>query len=227
MKAVSTVLCALALASQTLAAQSSRNAGWKSTFDVDVRELVSTGASRYFRLDPGSHVVLEHGDERLVITALDETHVVGGVTTRVVEERETKGGRLVEVSRNFMARHPKTGDVFYFGEEVDIYKDGKVVSHEGAWLAGVRGGKFGLFIPGAPVEGAGYYQEIAPKVAMDRVRIVSTTATVVTPAGTFEECVRLEETTPLEPGVKDYKVFASGIGIVQDGLLKLVRHGRR
>jgi hypothetical protein len=37
----------------------------------------------------------------------------------------------------------------------------------------------------------------------------------------------VEETTPLEPGVGDYKVFAPGIGIVQDGSLKLVRHGRR
>ena len=227
MKAVQLMFCALMLASHALPAQVPRDAGWKSAFDVDVRELISTGASRYFILDPGFHVVLENGDERLVITALDETHVVGDVTTRVIEERETRGGKLVEVSRNFMARHPKTGDVFYFGEEVDIYRNGKVVSHDGAWLAGVRGAKFGLFIPGAPVAGAGYYQEIAPKVAMDRVRIVSTTAKAITPAGTFEECVRLEETTPLEPGVKDYKLFAPGIGIVQDGSLKLVRHGRR
>ena len=226
MKAVRLMLCALMLASHGLPAQAPRDEGWKSTFDVDVRELIPTGASRYFILDPGSHVVLENGDERLVITALDETHLVGDVTTRVVEERETREGKLVEVSRNFMARHPKTGDVFDFGEEVDIYRNGKVVSHEGAWLAGVRG-KVRPVHPGCAGRRGRYHQEIAPKVAMDRVRIVSTTAKAVTPAGTFEECVRLEETTPLEPGVKDYKVFAPGIGIVQDGSLKLVRHGRR
>jgi hypothetical protein len=200
---------------------------WQSTFDVNVRELVADGASRYFSLDPKSYVVLENGAEQLVITALDETRVVGGVTTRVVEEHESKDGKLVEVSRNFFARHPQTGDVFYFGEEVDIYKNGKVVSHEGAWLAGAGGAKFGLFIPGTPVDGMRFYQEIAPGIALDRVRILTTKAKAVTPGGVFENCVRLEETTPLEPGVKDYKLFAPGLGIVQDGALKLVRHGRR
>ncbi len=208
-----------------LAAQGSRDP-WQSKFDLDRRQLVAHGASAYFVLDPGFHVVLENGNERLVIAALDDTRTIDGVVTRVVEERESKGGRLVEISRNFFARHLKTGDIFYFGEEVDIYKGERVVSHEGAWTAGVRGARVGLFIPGAPAEGARFYQEIAPGVAMDRVRILSTTVTATTPAGVFERCVRLEETTPLEPGVKDYKVFAPGIGIVQDGRLKLVRYGR-
>ena len=218
---------ALFLTSAGLVVQAGRDSAWRSTFDVDVRQLVASGASRYFVLDPGHELVLEDGDERLVITVLGETRDVGGVTTRVVEERETKAGSLIEISRNFFARHPSTGDVYYFGEDVDIYKNGKVANHEGAWIAGRDGAKFGLFVPGTPVQGARFYQEIAPKVAMDRVRVMTTTGRVITPAGTFDGCLRIEETTPLEPGVKDYKVFAPGIGIVQDGSLKLVRHGRR
>ena len=200
---------------------------WTSRFDVNVAELVAVGASPYFVLEPGFQLTLESGNARLVITVLDETRDVDGVTTRVVEERETTGGRLVEVSRNFFARHPRTGDVFYFGEDVDIYKGGRVVSHQGAWQSGRDGARFGLFIAGTPQQGARYYQEIAPKLAMDRVCVLSTAAAVTTPAGVFRGCVRLEETTPLEPGVKDHKVFAPGIGMVQDGSMKLVRHGRR
>ncbi len=199
---------------------------WRTQFDVKAAALVNTGASRYFILDPGYQLVLEDGDERLVISVLDETKVVDGVTTRVVEERETKGGQLVEISRNFFARDPASGDVYYFGEDVDMFKGGKVTSHDGAWLSGINGATFGLMMPGTPAVGARYYQEVAPKVAMDRAEVVSVSDTAKVPAGTFTGCVRVKETTPLEPGATEYKVHAPGIGLVQDGDLKLVRYGK-
>jgi hypothetical protein len=199
---------------------------WRSTFDVTPANFVADGASRYFILDAGYQLVLEKGRERLVITVLDETKVVDGVTTRIVEERETKNGALVEVSRNFFARDPASGDVYYFGEEVDMYTKGKVTSHEGAWVSGVKGARFGLMMPGRPAVGARYYQEVAPKLAMDRAEIVSIGDTAKVPAGTFSECVRIKETTPLEPGATEYKVHAPGIGLVQDGDLTLVRYGK-
>jgi hypothetical protein len=161
----------------------------------------------------------------LTITVLDETRNVGGVETRVIEERETNSGQLVEVSRNYFAISKRTGDVFYFGEEVDIYRNGKVVDHEGAWLSGVKGAKFGLMVPGQPMLKAKYYQEIAPGVAMDRAEVVSLVETVKTPAGEFRNCLKTEETTPLEPGVKESKYYARGVGLVQDGSLKLVKYG--
>ena len=48
---------------------------------------------------------------------------------------------------------------------VDIYENDKIVKHEGAWLAGVNGAKFGLLMPGTPLIGGRHYQEIAPAVA--------------------------------------------------------------
>ncbi|MBI3464027.1 MAG: hypothetical protein HY000_13360 [Planctomycetes bacterium] len=98
--------------------------------------------------------------------------------------------------------------------------------HEGAWLAGVNDAKFGLMIPGQVLLRARYYQEIAPKVAMDRCEIVSMNETVKTPAGDFKNCLKVEETTPLEPGNKEYKYYAAGVGLVQDGGLKLVKSGQ-
>jgi hypothetical protein len=199
---------------------------WTTEFGVEKDELSATGRNPYFILEPGYQLVLEGGRERLIITVLDETKTVDGVETRVVEERETKDGKLVEVSRNFFAISKRTNSVFYFGEDVDIYKDSKVVSHEGGWLAGVKDAKFGLMMPGLVLLKAKYYQEIAPKVAMDRAEIVSMTETVKTPAGEFKNCLKVEETTPLEPGEKEYKYYASGIGLIQDGSLKLVKHGK-
>ena len=73
----------------------------------------------------------------------------------------------------------------------------------------------GMMIPAKPVKGQKFYQEIAPKVAMDRVEVVSTDETVTTPAGTFQHCVHLKETTPIESEVS-HKYFAPNIGIIKD-----------
>src|SRR5262249_23743369 len=116
--------------------QKKDNSAWTTEFLVEKSELSATGHNPYFILEPGYQSVFERGNERLVITVLDETKMADGVMTRVVEERETKGDKLVEVSRNYFAISQRTNDVFYFGEDVDIYKGGKSVSHEGAWLAG-------------------------------------------------------------------------------------------
>ena len=57
----------------------------------------------------------------------------------MVEERETNHEKPVEVSRNYFAISRRTNSVFYFGEDVDMYRNGAIVSHEGAWLAFVNG----------------------------------------------------------------------------------------
>ena len=75
-------------------------------------------------------------------------------------------------------------------------------------------------IPGKPMVGQAFYQEIAPKVAMDRVDVVSTDAKLKTSAGTFEHCVHLRETTPLEHDVS-HKYYAPGIGLIKDDEFEL------
>lgn len=206
--------------------QKKDDSSWTTEFAVEKGELSSTGRNPYFILEPGYQSVFEGGKERLVITVLDETKTVDGVETRVIEERETNDGKLVEVSRNYFAISKRTNSVFYFGEDVDMYKAEKIVSHEGAWLAGIKGAKFGLMMPGQVLLKARYYQEIAPQVAMDRAEIVSMSEIVKTSAGEFKNCVRSEETTPLELASKEYKYYAPGIGLVQDGSLKLVKYGK-
>lgn len=198
---------------------------WKTEFGVDKADFVAAGRNPYFVLEPGYTLTLEHGAERLVITVLADTKVVDGVETRVVEERETNKGQLVEVSRNYYAMSRKTNDVFYFGEDVDMYKNGRITSHEGSWMAGAKSAKAGLMMPAQPVLRMRYHQEVAPGLAMDRAEIVSLTATVTGGAGPWQNCVKTEETTPLEPLTREYKYYAPGIGLVQDGDVKLVKFG--
>ncbi len=198
---------------------------WTDRFPVEPGELVSSGRNRFFILEPGYQMVFKKGGEELIKTVLTETKKVGEVETRVVEEKESKNGQVFEISRNFYAISKRTSSVYYFGEEVDFYENGKIVNHEGAWLSGVNGARFGLMMPGLPLMGGRYYQESAPKVALDRSEIVSLSETVETPAGIFKNCLKTEESTPLEPGVKEYKYFAAGIGLVKDQHLELIKYG--
>jgi hypothetical protein len=204
---------------------SSSDSTWQEEFGISECELVPTGRNEYLILEPGFRLVLEDRIETVAITVLDETLEVDGITTRVVEEEEWKYGELIEISRNYFAICPDTNDVFYFGEEVDVYRDGVQVSHSGAWLAGENRARAGLIMPGEPVVGMKYYQEIAPRVAMDRAEIVSLEDTLETPAGTFSDCLRTREGTALNPLEREYKIYAPGIGLIQDASLLLTEYG--
>jgi hypothetical protein len=201
------------------------DADWQQEFNIDERQLSDTGESEYFILMPGFQLELASDTEHLIITVMDETKEINGITTRVVEEHEERNGALYEVSRNFYAMDPETGDVFYFGEEVDFYENGEISGHAGAWLAYERENQPGLIMSGNPEVGMMYYQEVAPGAAMDRAEVLSVSETFETPAGTFEDALVTEESSPLEPTIIERKTYAPGIGLVQDQRLLLVRYG--
>ncbi len=226
---LSLIAAAALAAGPTAAAQEQARSGWVDSFSVDKKDFVPSGSNTFFRLEPGYRLKLEgrEGLSRvtLLITVLDETKLVDGVETRIVEERESKGGKLVEVSRNYFAFNTADRGVYYFGEEVDVYRNGKVVDHEGAWESGKNGARFGLMMPGRASLGARYYQEVAPGVAMDRAEIISVDDRLKTPAGEFRGCLKTRETSPLEKGAKESKVYAPGVGLIKDSSLLLIEYG--
>jgi len=198
---------------------------WTESFGQENCTFSSVGRNRFFILEPGHQLVLQSRTEKVVITVLDATKNIGGVKTRVVEEREEENGELKEVSRNFFAICRKHGDVFYFGEEVDNYKDGKIVRHSGAWRADEKNSKAGIIMPGTILLGARHYQEMAPN-AMDRAEIISDDVTMKTPAGTFKNCIRVEETSGIDAGEKCYKTYAPCVGLIQDEDLLLTKYSK-
>jgi len=210
-------------------------------FPLGECEFKTVGGNRYFILEPGRQLHLNNfrcvtegrcnETEEVVITVLNETRDITldingqleTVTTRVVEERETVDGELAEISRNFFAECSGTQDVYYFGEDVDIYEGGVIVSHEGAWLAGSNGAKPGVIMPGgAFLLGARYFQELAPGVAMDRSEHVDMDLSVGVPAGNFTECVEVKETTPLDKKAVSMKTYCPDTGLVIDEDLELI-----
>jgi hypothetical protein len=189
------------------------------------QQFTPTSTNPYYPIQVGSQWRYEgeEDDEAivLVVTVLNQTEIVSGVTTQVVEERETADGELTEVSLNFFAQAPN-GAVCYFGEDVDIYENGQIISHEGAWRADEPGNGPGIFMPGSPKPGMKYLIEVAPGVAEDEGQIVGQ-GPVTVPAGTFSDAIRVREFNPLD-GEKDYKVHAAGVGLVIDGVLELVSY---
>lgn len=219
---IGVVAVALVLSGLAVAVTGETN-DFTGTFKVDRAILGNVGANPYFILEPGYRLHYKCNDgATLTITVSDEIKLVDGVQTRVVEEREEKDGKPTEISRNYFAIDKKTKDVYYFGEDVDEYKDGKIASHPGTWLSGVKGAKFGLMMPGKPKVGDKFQQEVAPNVAMDRYEIVAVDAKVKTPAGTFKNCVRTKEGSSLEPGTSE-KLYAPGVGLIKDGETVLVK----
>jgi hypothetical protein len=226
-RTVRTILAAVAVLTFSTAwgQGKGKKSDWQDEFALSSCNLVTTGRNPYFVLEPGFQLVLEGDDTKIQITVLNETKTIDGVNTRVVEEREWKEGKLHEVAKNYFAICEQTKDVFYFGEDVDYYENGKVVKHDGSWLAGTNGNRAGLMMPGTPKLKMKYYQEIAPGVAMDRAEIESLTETCKTPAGTFSGCMKVKEGSALNLLETEYKYHAPGIGLVRDADVRLVKHG--
>lgn len=176
----------------------------------------------YFPIDVGNQWEYEGEEDgesvRLVITVLDLIRVVDGVETRVLEEREFIDDELFEVSWNYLTE--TGGTLCYYGEDVDIFEDGIV--HDGAWCAQDNPdvNKPGIFMPANPRPGMKYPIEIAPGIAEDEAKIVGI-GPVEVPAGRFTQTIRVEESTPLEPG-KGYKFYAADTGLLIDGPVELV-----
>jgi len=208
----------------TLFSQSGQQ--WQTSFSAVKTSLGVTGNNAYFPLTPGLRWSYRHGPDTEVVRVLAETKMIDEVECRVVEDREEKNGQLTELTRDYYAIDPATNDVYYMGEDVDVYKNGKVAGHEGAWRSGVNGAQFGMMLPGRPKVGQRFYQEQAPGVGMDRIEIKSTAAKITTPSGTYENCVLVEETSPIEKGVKDQKWYAKGVGPVRDSEMVLVSYGQ-
>jgi hypothetical protein len=213
------------------------------TFVTDDDE--SPGGNPLFPLVPGNQTVLEDDEVHLEITTcLDNgsncstndgtpvpglyTVALGGIETRVVEEREWEDGELVEISHNFFARCRENGSVFYFGEKVEDIEDGEVVGGGGAWEAGVGNAKPGVIMPGIYLLGSRYFQEVAPRIALDRAEHTRMNLELefdLIGAGEteFEGCVEVIETSPLDrKGSQSEKMYCPDVGLAFDDGAELV-----
>jgi len=175
--------------------------------------------------------ILENENERVERTAKPEVHKtfrLGGqpVVALTVEDREyTASGDLTEATLDYFAQDDD-GNVYYLGEDVDEYKNGKVTGHSGAWLLGKDTQKPGLLMPAHPKVGDQFMSEDVQKITWEKDEVISVSETATVPAGTFHDCVKVKERA--SDGATEFKFYAPGIGCVaemeSDGSLPLKSH---
>ena len=152
---------------------------------------------------------------RDVVTVTDRTLTIQGAPATVVHDDLYVSGRLFETTDDYYAQDSE-GTVHYLGEDTkELDKHGRVVSTEGSFRAGVDGAQGGIIMLAHPHVGDAYQQEFYAGHAEDQAKVLSVSATVAVPFGTFHPAVRTEETTPLEPAVVENKWYAKGIGEVR------------
>jgi hypothetical protein len=168
----------------------------------------------YWPMKPGTRWVYREGRQRVVVRVTHRTkRVAAGIRGRVVRDTVTEDGKLVEDTFDWYAQDAR-GNVWYLGEDTTEYENGKPVSKEGSWEAGVDGAKAGIVMLAHPRVGRRYRQENYPGHAMDAAKVLSLREQVEVPAGHFRRVLLTKEFNPLEPRVLEYKLYARGVGPV-------------
>ena len=202
------------------------------------RDFVRVIDNPWFPLKPGTVLTYKGEDEGTaasdVLRVTHRTKRIQGIRATVVKDRVYKQGRLAERTRDYYAQD-RRGNVWYLGEDTATLKpDGRIESREGTWRAGRDGARGGIFMPANPRLGAGGWQEYYPRHALDHYKVLDLHARVRTPAVSSPRAMLVQETTPLEPGVVDHKIYARGVGTVREQTVKggneryeivSVRHG--
>jgi hypothetical protein len=153
------------------------------------------------------------GLETNVVEVTNQKKTIIGVATTVVHDQVFLDGELIEDTIDWYAED-NDGNVWYFGEDSKELDHGVVVSTEGSWEAGVNGATPGIVMLAQPVVGTKYQQEFSEGVAEDMAKVMSLSDTVEVPVGTFQDCLKTMEWTALEPGAREFKFYASGVGFV-------------
>jgi hypothetical protein len=213
-------LGAVAVATAIIASLVSGAGGARaSNGGVDPANFTDPKPNPYFPLKAGRLYVYrgtEGGDrlrERLLVT--HRTKTIVGVQTVVVLDVLHANGELAEKTKDWY-QADNDGTVWYFGEDTAEYENGRVVSREGSWQAGVHGAVAGVIMPADPGPTDAYRQEFWPGHAEDQAWIVTRNGHVHVPIGLLHHVVRSYEWTRLEPRVVSVKFYGRGLGIVAE-----------
>jgi len=154
--------------------------------------------------------VLERDD----VEVLPDVRVVSGVTATVVYDLVTVNAAVVEETWDWFAQD-SDGNVWYLGEDTCEYEMGACTVMTGSWEWGVGGALPGIIMPAVPaVDGQPYYQEYLVGEAEDVGEVIGLGESITVPAGDFTDCVRTHDTSTLDPGIDEYKVYCRGFGLV-------------
>jgi hypothetical protein len=148
-----------------------------------------------------------------VVTVTDRSKTILGIDATVVHDVVSEKGEVIEDTFDWYAED-RWGNIWYMGEDTKEFENGKVVSTAGSWEAGVDGAQAGIIMPANPQPGMVYQQEYYEGEAEDVGAVLSLHEMAQVPFGFFRDALLTKDTTPLEPRVQEYKLYAKGVGPV-------------
>lgn len=184
---------------------------------IEPSNFVSSVDNKYFKLTPGTKyaykIKTEEGLETIETVVTEVTKKILGVTTIEVRDKSWLDDELTEDTKDWYAQD-KDGNVWYFGEAVDNYEDGKLADHGGSWQAGIDGAKPGIIMKADPRIGDSYYQEYYKGKAEDRGDVISLSEKVSLTYGDFKDCLETKDYSRLEPALIEYKYYCPEVGFL-------------
>ena len=172
----------------------------------------------YFPLKPGTTFIYEgqtsSGLTHNEFAVTSNTVVIQGVTCVEVHDTLQLNGQLTEDTRDWFAQD-RQGNVWYFGEASAKISNGLPFSLAGSWTGGVNGARIGIIMEAHSAIGDFYRQEFQAGNAEDLAEVHLLHQTLTVPVGTLNEVLVTRETSPLEPGLVEFKYWAPGIGNIK------------
>jgi hypothetical protein len=175
--------------------------------------------NRWWPMAPGRRWRYRETDQqgakqRVVVTVTNRTKTIAnGVTARVVRDTVSAHGHIVEDTVDWYAQDER-GSIWYLGEDTAEFENGRLSTTAGSFEAGVDGALAGIIMPAQPRDDQRYREEYSKGQAEDRGEILGTHEMAQTPYGYFRRALLIKDTTPLEPKVLEYKLYAPRIGPV-------------
>jgi hypothetical protein len=204
---------------KTALASSPRLPQGSEPVNLDPADFTTNIDNRYWPMRPGSRWVYRETDtqgtrEKAVVVVTNETKTIAnGIEARVIRDTVSENGVPVEVTNDWYAQD-SAGNIWYLGEYVTNYENGKAVDHGGSFEAGVDGAQPGIAMPANPEPGLSYRQEYYEGEAEDKGAVITVgEERVEVPFGYFDaDILMTRDLVPTEPRVQELKFYAPGVG---------------
>ncbi len=154
----------------------------------------------------------------VIHTVTGLTKVIGGVTTRVLWDRDYQDGQLQESELAFFAQS-RQGAVWLFGEYPEEYENGALVGAPSTFIHGLAKAEAGTAMPARPsLTAADHVQAYAPKIDfLDCGSVFQKDQHVCVPTGCYDDVLVIDEYSPLEAPDAGHqrKFYSAGTGLVK------------
>jgi len=186
---------------------------------LDPASFVTVIDNPYFPLPVGRTLVytgVKDGQTQTdTVTVTNQTKAILGISARVVSDIATHDGTVLEKTFDFYAQDLE-GNVWYLDDDTTHFLPNGKTDTSGSFLAGVDGAQPGIIMEADPQIPDSYRQECYTGQAEDTAWVVATSGSVTVPYGKVRNVLTTLESTRLEPGAYDEKVYGPGLGIVSE-----------